>query len=1034
MHSTEVGCSVIQTFMKSNKINLVFCEENFSTARQIEQDLSIAGFQFKNVTCNPSKKPLAERLHDISAPILILISDNFLKSQKCMQNILPVLQDIVKNNQGQIVVIDGEYQSLDGPEKVPTKFDRVSHVIQYMNYWQDQYLDMRSVKRNIPLQEQEAYDKMLKVIREISGQIGELLRFMKESRAWTFEKFTANNYQLFFKHFGDEKSYQKFCAEVSEVNDNFEDILVSQTKDEDKGPDFIFSRSEGNEVKVKKEKDTLAFKKSDLPTKDEGIILGKVLEYKSQEPPETPAPQTMTSEDLLDKIVDEVVQEETQLAQMTEENNTLTNIEESVETPGPVMLEDKVENPPEQEYANQLYEQQIYEQEEIIINVEDLVDEEDDFDDDFEDEFDDDIQDEVTIDEPSFDLTESLLPETENIIIHTTTAIDPEIQKMEKLTNADPSHTQPVHSKEPEEEQVDTLESILEAGRTRTPFDFSEQPEEETIDKLIKLEEELIEEPPVQLPATDHSEQIVEQHNPVYKISTDFNTKSFLQDIDTLIANAKKEEAFQMLDEALVQFPDNHKLKFRYAVLLDDYKNDTRSAINQLEALIESDPANLKAYLRLAEIAEKHHDFLLAKNYYEKVLQLDSKKAKVHYRLGYIYLNYFQDKEKKAARSFKKAYNLNNKLTDARFQYALLLAHYYGKPVKAIKQFKKIILQTPDHSEAYFELALIYRQLGKRDKAKKFFNKACKIDPTLKTEENKKRFSYKISYRHEPAPKQGFQPEVKVKSPVQAQMQPQVAPRKPQVDKTVFITGATSGIGLATAKVFAENGYRLILGGRRKTKLQTIKQDFIRDFQAEILLLPFDVRNINAMEDAIASLEKPWQQVDILINNAGLAVGKDPIHEGRFEDWNAMIDTNIKGLLYLTRAIVPQMVERNAGHIINLCSSAGHEVYPGGNVYCATKHAVDALTKGMRIDLFRHNIRVSQISPGHVEETEFALVRYKGDKEKADIFQDFRPLKAMDVAKSIYFIASQPDYVTIQDIVLMGTQQASNVFIDDTGR
>ncbi len=252
--------------------------------------------------------------------------------------------------------------------------------------------------------------------------------------------------------------------------------------------------------------------------------------------------------------------------------------------------------------------------------------------------------------------------------------------------------------------------------------------------------------------------------------------------------------------------------------------------------------------------------------------------------------------------------------------------------------------------------------------------------------------------------------------------------------KIVLITGATSGIGKATAKRFAKNGYDLILTGRRKDKLKEITNKLASKYAVDILPLCFDVRKHDKVKKALKSISGKWQNIDILINNAGLAKGFDPIHEGNIEDWEIMIDTNLKGLLYMTREITPLMVKAQRGHIINVASTAGKEVYPNGNVYCATKHGVDALTKAMRIDLHRHGIRVGQVAPGHVESTEFAQVRFHGDKKKAKIYEDFTPTNSKDIARVIYFIASQPKHVNIQDILVMGTQQASSNFIDRSGR
>lgn len=257
---------------------------------------------------------------------------------------------------------------------------------------------------------------------------------------------------------------------------------------------------------------------------------------------------------------------------------------------------------------------------------------------------------------------------------------------------------------------------------------------------------------------------------------------------------------------------------------------------------------------------------------------------------------------------------------------------------------------------------------------------------------------------------------------------------KNPLHKIVLITGATAGIGRATARIFAKRGYDLIITGRREVKLTHMAEKYERKYAVKVLPLSFDIRHRKEVESALKKLSGRWKNVDILLNNAGLASGLDDFHEANVEDWETMIDTNVKGLLYISRLISEWMVKKNKGHIINICSTAGHEVYPKGNVYCATKHAVDALTRSMRLDLHSKGIRVSQVSPGATEETEFSLVRFKGDEEKAAIYDHFNPLKARDVAKVIYFVASQPKHVNIQDVIMMGTQQASSTIFDKSGR
>jgi 3-hydroxy acid dehydrogenase / malonic semialdehyde reductase len=240
-----------------------------------------------------------------------------------------------------------------------------------------------------------------------------------------------------------------------------------------------------------------------------------------------------------------------------------------------------------------------------------------------------------------------------------------------------------------------------------------------------------------------------------------------------------------------------------------------------------------------------------------------------------------------------------------------------------------------------------------------------------------------------------------------------------------FITGATAGIGKATAELFARNGYNLIITGRRKERLDEFSSMLQKSYNVDVLTLNFDVRNLKEVEAAIISIPDKWKKINILLNNAGLAVGLNSIQEGVIDDWERMIDTNIKGLLYMTRNIAPIMIQNGYGHIINIGSIAGKEVYANGNVYCATKHAVDALNKAMRIDLVSHNIKVSAINPGMVD-TEFSTVRFKGDDEKAKkVYAGMQPLQAEDIAETVYWVATRPAHVNINDIVIMPAVQAN---------
>ena len=244
-------------------------------------------------------------------------------------------------------------------------------------------------------------------------------------------------------------------------------------------------------------------------------------------------------------------------------------------------------------------------------------------------------------------------------------------------------------------------------------------------------------------------------------------------------------------------------------------------------------------------------------------------------------------------------------------------------------------------------------------------------------------------------------------------------------DEVILITGASSGIGAACARVFAANGARLILSARRTDRLEALGEELSTQFHNSILIRPFDVRNPAEVKVGIEQLPRDWEAVDVLINNAGLARGFDKLHEGHIEDWEEMIDSNIKGLLYVTRSVVPGMVTRGKGHVVNIASIAGFQTYPRGNVYCASKAAVRVISDGLKQDLHGSPIRVTTISPGLVE-TEFSQVRFRGDVERAaQVYRGLTPLTPDDIADSVFYAVTRPPHVNINEIVLMPTDQSS---------
>lgn len=248
-------------------------------------------------------------------------------------------------------------------------------------------------------------------------------------------------------------------------------------------------------------------------------------------------------------------------------------------------------------------------------------------------------------------------------------------------------------------------------------------------------------------------------------------------------------------------------------------------------------------------------------------------------------------------------------------------------------------------------------------------------------------------------------------------------------NKTILITGATAGFGKAIAYKFAEHGWNIIITGRRKDRLKKIEEDIIAQFGVKVLSLCFDVRKRSDVEQSINDIPHDWKKIDVLVNNAGLASGLSLIQDGNIDDWEIMIDTNIKGLLYVSRAVMPLLIENKTGHIINLGSIAGKEAYMKGNIYCATKFAVDALSKSMRIDLLQHGIKITQVSPGAAE-TEFSMVRFHGDTERAKkSYEGYTPLYAEDIADIVYFAATRPSHVVLNDIVVTPLAQANTSYI-----
>jgi NADP-dependent 3-hydroxy acid dehydrogenase YdfG len=550
--------------------------------------------------------------------------------------------------------------------------------------------------------------------------------------------------------------------------------------------------------------------------------------------------------------------------------------------------------------------------------------------------------------------------------------------------------------------------------------------------------------------------------------------KIVLEDTDNEVITEENEAENITLDglksEVEAQ-PDNLRLRLRYAVALAQLQNNWQAATKQTTFVLDKDPNNPDANYLLGEMAEVNNDAYLAQTYYEKVANVSPYYPNIYVKIAELSASNFPAQTKQTKKHFKKAIEADEANTTLLYSYATFLNEKDKNVEKAIKYFQKTLKLAPEHPFANYDLALIYYALGDRYAAQNFYEKAAANNPEFKTAANDEVFKIIPILSEERAQEAilagaELDPEVEkfnrlidntydspntnIEAPTFAEeisdamhtsdiielakpIPPKTSPNANA--KIALITGATSGIGRATAEILAKDGWNLILTGRREERLSEMTAHFNVSYSGTSMSLVFDVQNLPAVENAVQSLDNEWINIDVLLNNAGLGLGLSPIHEGDIRQWDTMIDTNIKGLLYMTRLVAPKMVENKSGHIINICSTAGKEAYPNGNVYCATKFAVDALTKSMRIDLHQHNIRVSQVAPGAVEETEFSLVRFEGDAERAEkVYQNFQALRASDVAEVLHFIINRPAHVNIQDVLLMGTQQASASIIDRSGR
>ncbi|NJC24725.1 SDR family NAD(P)-dependent oxidoreductase [Neolewinella antarctica] len=571
-------------------------------------------------------------------------------------------------------------------------------------------------------------------------------------------------------------------------------------------------------------------------------------------------------------------------------------------------------------------------------------------------------------------------------------------------------------------------------------------------------------------PPTKANQSTVQDKLDTEVVDADAEAAAWITRAWSLYDEGAAETGLELLAGGKEALPDHPDLAYNYALMLALDTEVPEVALLEIHKLLDEFHDHAAALFLSGELSVLAGDYDGANLDWIQLSEVDPLYPDLNYRLGTLISERFPARAGEALTYLRRASRDEPANGDARYRYAMLLHKHLGRDKKAIKWLKRAVDVSPDHAAAYYALAVLTHGKGKLAAARNFYRTAIHLEPAYATDTNKAAFAQimqakadtsareekalrrmqarieelqtALASRNNPAvvspTEPANQPVSNPKNPAPATAQTALdtskPTQKPGKGKIAFISGATSGIGRATAYALAADGYDMILLARREERLQSLRKEFIANFGIDCLTIAADVRDRATVKSAIANLPDPWKKIDILLNNAGKAKGFDPIDRGDYDHWDEMIDVNLKGLLTLTREISPLMVARKTGTIVNVCSTAGKEVYPKGNVYCATKHAVDALTYAMRLDLVEHGIRVGQICPAHVEETEFAVVRFDGNEERAQIYEGYQPLRSCDVAEAVRFMLNQPAHVNIMDVVLQGTQQASSTVVDRSGR
>lgn len=1045
--------------MKNTKAYLIYCIDNQNIANNITDDLGRVGIDFVHDTFDPiTHDTIRQQYSNSTAPIFLLVSDNFLKSENCMRNILELVEDTRLRGRIKTIILEGRHRikGTNQYETTPTKFERLGDVVNYINHWSVQYQAIRTEMRHATDERKAELEPKLDLIQDISTNIlGDFMRYLRGTNYVSYKRLENDNFRQLFEEFGGQST--SFMNEYRTLPAFVPYTPVFETELEEAEQDVV------DEVEVSED---VVEETTEVVTEVKDKVETVVEE------------STEVIEDNVEEVVDDVLEMSENVVENVVENvaDVTENVEENVEEvleegldlsaiPGLNLLpniEAEEEDSEEEVTVDETAENDLSAISDEMLDglADDLMsEEEDDFiEDEIINEVFGDVNEEMESDDTSSDalsdlideLADDILEENEEVVEdgeevkgeHSVDELETEQEvEGEPVEDLESPIVEEVEGESVEDDEVnlineheedstdihDLLEEVAddlvnEMDEANEDINGESKEDDALMDDLLSdLTDDIVDEEAEAPTEIEESEEEIEDLIDELTEDSEEDDKAITQsstDIaEELAASGDVKGATGLYRQLVENDSENVDLRYAFAMMLIENNGDKALAKEHLMVASKLDEDDEDILFALGIISESEGNFEEAKRYYEKVILLDLEHEQAYYRLGSLLANAFENQQFVASSYLQRAISLDDEYAEAYFEYAKLLNTYFGKSKKSAKYFKKAVKNNRHFAEAHFELAKIYHKTGKDSKALRHYEDAIEINDRFQTAENDARFGVQAaSLEGETALASG-----------------EMSAKDSEPKGVILITGATSGIGRATAELFARNGYNLIITGRREERLTALKDILESEFSTQILTLTFDVRNQAAVEAAIANLEGDWKNIDVLVNNAGLAKGFAPINEGQLTHWETMIDTNLKGLLYMTRAVSPLMVENSKGFIINIGSIAGKETYPNGNVYCATKAAVDALTKGMRLDLHQHNIRVTGIHPGHVE-TEFAVVRFDGDEERAKIYDDFQPLKAADVADTIYYVATRPAHVNIEDIVMWSTQQASATIIDKSGR